>query len=199
MQLTVSDLVDPAAVPQLRLFVLRPCTRSKAKLTLLTAFNKDRSAWAKSRCINTHDGAIHQLNEIPRTDIITLGDVLCAYIQHPEIKSLGPDGQKCKPETRGLLRRTPIKGGLQHAIGKEISRFEEGRDDFIENIDDACIQYDGGRVAANESLIAEIKERGLRKTTKLTGLDRKTIRAILNGRKVKASTLGKVVMGLRED
>jgi len=47
--------------------------------------------------------------------------------------------------------------------------------------------------------MAEISERGLRKTTKQTGLDRKTIRAILKGKKVKASTLAKVVMGLREE
>jgi predicted transcriptional regulator len=52
-------------------------------------------------------------------------------------------------------------------------------------------------VVANESLVSEINARGLRKTTKETGLDRKTIRAILNGKKVKASTLAKVVIGLR--
>ena len=111
----------------------------------------------------------------------------------------GPDGEKCKAHTRGLLRRMTINGGLQHCIGKEVSRFEQGKDDFIENIDDACIHYDGGRVAANESLIAEIRGRGLRQTTKKTGLNRKTIRAILNGRKVKASTLAKVVIGLRQE
>ncbi len=72
------------------------------------------------------------------------------------------------------------------------------KDDFIENIDDMCIHYDGGRVAANETLIAEVSERGLRKTTKETGLDRKTIRAILKGKKVKASTLAKVVVGIQE-
>jgi hypothetical protein len=77
---------------------------------------------------------------------------LCGYIQHPEIKSLGPDGEKCNAETRGLLRGIPIKGGLHHPIGKEISRFEQGQDDFVENIDDVSIRYDGGRVAANESL-----------------------------------------------
>jgi uncharacterized protein YggL (DUF469 family) len=92
-----------------------------------------------------------------------------------------------------------IKGGLQHCIGKEVSRFEQGINDFIETIDDECIRYDGGRVAANESLIAEISARGLRKTTRETGLDRKTIRAILNRRKVKASTLAKVVIGRREE
>lgn len=52
-------------------------------------------------------------------------------------------------------------------------------------------------MTANEGLIAEISARGLRRTTKATGLDRKTIRGILNGKKVKASTLAKVVAGLR--
>jgi hypothetical protein len=150
-----------------------------------------------SLCINTHDGKSYRLDEFSRADIVTLGDILCAYVQHPEIKSLGPDGGKCKDHTRGLLRRMTINGGLQHCIGKEVSRFEQGKDDFIENIDDVSIHYDGGRVAANESLVAEISIRGLRKTTKETGLDRKTIRAVLNGKKVKASTLAKVVIGLR--
>ncbi len=178
-------------------FVMHPRTREKVKLTLLTPFCKNRAKWPHSICINTHDGKRYNLNELKREDIVTLGGVLCGYIQHPEIKSLGPDGQKCKAHTRGLLRRMTVNGGLQHCIGKEVSRFEQGKDDFIENIDDVCIQYDGGRVAANESLVAEISKRGLRKTTKETGLDRKTIRAILNGKKVKASTLVKVAMGLR--
>jgi hypothetical protein len=180
-------------------FVLHPRTRQKQKLTLLTPFSKNRAGWAHSPCINTHDGKSYRLDELSRADILTLGDILCGYIQHPEIKSLGPDGEKCKAHTRGLLRRMTINGGLQHCIGKEVSRFEQGKDDFIENIDDVCIHYDGGRVAANESLVAEISGRGLRKTTKETGLDRKTIPAILNGRKVKASTLAKVVIGLQEE
>jgi hypothetical protein len=96
----------------------------------------------------------------------------------------------------GLLRRITIDGGLQHCIGKEVSRFKQGNNDFIENIDDVCIHYDGGRVAANESLVAEIGTRGLRRTTKATGLDRKTIRRILNRKKVKASTLAKVAIRL---
>jgi hypothetical protein len=179
-------------------FVLHPRTSDKLKLTLLTPFSKNRADWAHSRCINTHDGKNYRLDELSRVDIITLGDILCGYIQHPEIKSLGPDGKKCTAETRGLLRRMTINGGLQHCIGKEVSRFEQGKGDFIENIDDVCIHYDGGRVTANEVLIAEIRARGVRKTTKDTGLDRKTIRGILSGKKMKVSTLAKVVIGLRD-
>jgi len=180
-------------------FVLHPRTRDKLKLTLLTPFSKGPAGWAHSLCMNTHDGKSYHLNEPPQGDIITFGDILCGYIQHPGIKSLGPDGEKCKAHTRGLLRRMTINGGLQHCIGKEVSRFEQGKDDSIENIDDVCIHYDGGRVAASEGLIAEISARGLRKATKETGLDRKTIRAILNGKKLKASTLAKVMMGLRQE
>jgi hypothetical protein len=177
---------------------LHPRTRDKPKLTLLTPFSKNRTRWAHSLCTNTHDGKSYRLDELSRADIVTLGDILCGYIQHPEIKSLGPEGEKCKVHTRGLLRRMEINGGLQHCIGKEVSRFEQGKDDFIESIDDVCIHYDGGCVAANESLITEIAARGLRRTTKETELDRKTIRGILNGKKVKASTLAKVVIGLRQ-
>ena len=180
-------------------FVFHPRTRDKLKLTLLTPFSKNRAGWAHSLCINTRDGKSYRLDEFPPKDIVTLGDILCSYVQHPEIKSLGPDGGKCKAHTRGLLRRMTINGGLQHCIGKEVSRFEQSKDDFIENIDDVCIHYDGGRVAANESLIAEMSARGLRKTTKETGLDRKTIRRILNREKVKASTLVKVVNGFRRE
>jgi hypothetical protein len=180
-------------------FVLHPRTRDKLKLTLLTPFSKNRTGWAHSACTNTRDGKNYRLDQLSRADIVTLGDILCGYIQHPEIKSLGPDGQKCRAQTRGLLRRMAIYGGLQYCIGKEVSRFEQGKDDFIEDIDDVCIHYDGGRVAANESLKGEIRKLGLRKTTRQTGLDRKTIRATLEGKMVKTSTLAKVVIGLREE
>jgi hypothetical protein len=179
-------------------FVLHPRTRGEKKLTLLTPFSKNRAGWGHSVCINTHDGTTYGLEDLSRANIVTLGDVLCGYIQHAEVKSLGPDSEKCKAHTRGLLCRMTINGGLQHCIGKEVSRFEQGKGDFIENIDDVCIHYDGGRVAANENLIAEISGRGVRKTTKETGLDRKTVRAILKGKKVKSSTLAKVVIGTRK-
>jgi hypothetical protein len=180
-------------------FVLHPRTREKLKLTLLTPFSKDRESWAHSLCINTRDGQNYRLDEFSRADVIRLGDILCGYLKHPEIKSLGPDGQKCKDHTRGLLSRITIQGGLQYCIGKEVSRFDQGKSDFIENIDDMCIHYDDGRAAANETLIAKISARGLRKAARDTGLDRKTIRAVLNRKKVKIGTLAKIVIALQRN
>jgi len=74
-------------------------------------------------CINTRDGKSLRLDELSRADIVTLGDILCGYIQHPEIKSLGPNGEKCEAHTRGLLRRMEIKGGLQHCHWKRSFSF----------------------------------------------------------------------------
>jgi hypothetical protein len=179
-------------------FVLHPRTRDKLGLTLLTPFSKDRAKWAHSLCINTRDGKSYCLDKLSRADVITLGDILCGYVQHPEIKSLGPDGEKCKAHRRGLLLRIVIKGGLQHCIGKEVSRFDQGKTDFIENIEEISVHYGGRLIEEKKNLIEKIKEHRKKKTTRRTGLDRKTIRAILRGKKVKASTLAKVVMGLRE-
>lgn len=177
-------------------FVLHPRTRGRRKLTLLTPFSKDRKSWPQAECVNTHDGQVYRLDQLPKSEVIKLGDVLTDYIRHPELKSLGPDGKSCKPETRGLLRRMNIKGGLQRCIGKEVSRFEQGQNDFIENIDDACIHYDGGRVTASENLRQEIARMGLRKVAKETGLDRKTIRAIMKGKRVKMGTLARTLKGM---
>jgi hypothetical protein len=54
-------------------------------------------------------------------------------------------------------------------------------------------------VVADESLIAEISENGLRRTTKDAGPEKKPIRASRKCKKVKASTLAKVMMGYDEN
>ncbi len=59
--------------------------------------------------------------------------------------------------------------------------------------------YDGGRVAANQSLLEAMNAASLRQLAKRTGLHKETIIAIRRGQKVKLSTLAKVVMGLREE
>jgi hypothetical protein len=52
-------------------FVLHPRTRDKLKLTLLTPFSKKREGWAHSLCVNTHDGKVYRLEELPSADVIS--------------------------------------------------------------------------------------------------------------------------------
>jgi len=52
-----------------------------------------------------------------------------SYQDHPEAKSLGPDGEPCRIETRGLLQRTHILAGEHIKIGKESDpHWEQGED-----------------------------------------------------------------------
>jgi hypothetical protein len=55
------------------------------------------------------------------------------------------------------------------------SRFEQGKDDCIENIDDVCIHYDDGRVAANESLLQAMNTASQCQLAKRTGLHKEAI------------------------
>jgi len=87
---------------------------------------------------------------------------------------------------------------MEHAVS---SRFIEGSErhktvrKIVPQVHSALVHIDHEQI----SLVAEINARGLRKTTKETGLDRKTIRRLLNKQKVKVSTLAKVVSELREE
>jgi hypothetical protein len=49
------------------------------------------------------------------------------HFTHPEPASLGPDGQPCGQETRGLLTPIPIQIEGQHLVGKETHRLRERR------------------------------------------------------------------------
>src|SRR5579864_7944391 len=56
--------------------------------------------------------------------------LLQLYQNHPEAKSLGPNGNACEPDTRGLLQRAHIIANLPLIyIGKESDKhWEEGED-----------------------------------------------------------------------
>ena len=68
----------------------------------------------------------------PPADVVfpsNFGRLLIEYQEHPEAKSLAPDGTLCKGDTRGLLRRAHIVAGELRYIGKETDpKWEEGDD-----------------------------------------------------------------------
>jgi hypothetical protein len=86
------------------------------------------------RYVNIDDGSIHTLQPptllaLPQTfEIFEM--VLSQYVQHPEHKSLAPDGKACKADSRGLLKRYPVTASEFHLIGKETERGWEQADDI---------------------------------------------------------------------
>jgi hypothetical protein len=81
--------------------------------------------------------------------------LLDSYQNHPEAKSLGPDGQSCEFDTRGLLQRAHVVANWPPIyIGKESDRhWEEGED--LSLLEFKTIQYRrrGNAVADDEQLV----------------------------------------------
>ncbi len=116
-------------------------------------------------------------------------------MQHPEAKSIGPDGEPCKFDTRGLLGRSHIIAGKHRRIGKESDRrWEEGDD--LESLLFVPLEYeqpgeqaeDTSFARASESLIRKIKNIGIRPLVNF-GLGRRILENICRRELVNLATL----------
>ncbi len=123
-----------------------PANVNPDKFTLLTAFSSERDQWMHAKCINIHDyqSPIYELtNEYDgrRALVKNFFMLLDSYQNHPEAKSLGPEGKQCEFDTRGLLQRAHIVANWPPLyIGKESDRhWEEGED--LSLLDFKAIQY----------------------------------------------------------
>jgi hypothetical protein len=130
------------------------------KFTLITSFSTDRDQWMRSKCINIHDSQspVYELtNEYDDRCALVKNFfmLLDAYQNHPEAKSLGPDGNPCEFDTRGLLQRAHIVANWPPIyIGKESDKhWEEGED--LSLLDFKAVEYKrkGNAVATEEQLV----------------------------------------------
>jgi hypothetical protein len=89
--------------------------------------------------------------------------LLIQYQEHPEAKSLAPDGGPCQAGTMGLLQRAHITAGEFRYVGKETDRkWEEGDDISVREFKIA----EFGRtktVFATEEVKNDIKKIGIKK------------------------------------
>ena len=56
---------------------------------------------------------------------------LIEYQEHPETKSLAPDGTPCEAYTSGLLQRAHVIAGEFRYVGKETDRKWDEGDDLV--------------------------------------------------------------------
>ena len=123
------------------------------------------------------------------------------YTQHPEAKSLAPDGSPCTSTTRGLLRRRPIEAITPFRfIGKEGDRSMQ--DDLNVFSDVRPIEYRSdvqnqprkretwpeGHNYIARTLEKNIEKLSTKELARKTGLDRNTIRRWRRGERVQPKT-----------
>lgn len=124
--------------------------------------------------------------------------LLDSYQNHPEAKSLGPNGKPCEFDTRGLLQRAHITANWPPIyIGKESDKhWEEGED--LSLLDFKAIEYkrQGNAVATDEQLarIAKVPKREFMRR----GINQHTLEKICRKELVRASKVTEVMGVLQQ-
>jgi hypothetical protein len=189
-------------IPQVARFGV-PKGIDPSAFTLITQFSSEREAWMKSKCINIHDpqSPIYELTnqyDGRRAMAKNFFMLLDAYKNHPEAKSVAPDGSPCKYDTRGLLHRAHIVANWPPVyIGKESDKhWEEGED--LSLLEFKAIEYrrKGDAVADDEQLarIASVPKREFMRR----GINQHTLEKICRKEPVRAMKLVECLKVLEE-
>jgi hypothetical protein len=173
------------------------------KFTLITAFSSERDEWMRAKRINIHDpeSPIYGLTDDydgRRALVKNFFMLLDSYENHPEAKSLSPDGKPCEFDTRGLLQRAHVYANWPPIyIGKESDKhWEEGEDLSLPDFKAIEYKRKGNAIATDEQLsrIAEVPKREFRRR----GINQHTLEKICEREPVRASRLAEVLKVLQQ-
>ena len=155
--------------------------RKNEKIMLVTAFSPKQKRWFDLECVNIYDGKNYRMLDYnkqknsPDNVVFPLQfeRLLVQYQEHPEAKSLAPDGTPCKSDTKGLLKRAHIVVGELRYVGKETDRkWEEGDD--VSVLEFKPTEYRRSKmVLASEEVKKDIRKIGINKCARESGFDRK--------------------------
>jgi hypothetical protein len=180
--------------------------RTNEKVLLVAAFSSKQERWFGMKCENIHSGKKYKMVdctkiENPPHNVVfpsQFARLLIEYQEHPEAKSLAPDGTPCESDTTGLLQRAHIVAGEFRYIGKEADRkWEEGDD--ISVLEFKTTEYGRAKkVVADIAIADKIRAIGIRKTLKLTKMSQHTIEKLLRGEPVKRKTHEHVLKAIQD-
>ncbi|HSS98205.1 MAG TPA: hypothetical protein VLK33_14290, partial [Terriglobales bacterium] len=167
----------------------------RANFNFIVPFESDRRKWKSLRGINLWNGRIYKIAMSPdgRRDTVvpeSFRIILRQYLQHPEVKSIAPDGSACVGNTRGLLRRASIQAGEVVPIGKETDRsWEQGEDPSMLTF--KVKEYGKRRNLAVADPVDQKRwaQIGVRQLMRRAKLSQKTVYAIIEGKPVRRRTL----------
>jgi hypothetical protein len=170
--------------------------QANEKVLLVAPFSSKQEHWFGLECENIHSGKKYKMVDYtkqknPPHDVVfpsQFARLLIEYREHPEAKSLAPDGTPCEAETSGLLKRAHVIAGEFRYVGKESDRkWEEGDD--ISVLEFKTTEYGRARkVVADTAIADEIRAIGIRKTMELTKMSQHTIEKLVRGEAVKRKT-----------
>lgn len=176
-------------------------------MSLVGPYNPDPKIWSDGLYFNLHDGEPYRMGVEPGAiPCLGYGSILQSYRLHPEAKFLGPDGQPCGPDTRGVLQRMTVEGGTKWPLRKESNRrWAEGNDpSLIEDDEDdptgKVFKRDGkrGYHHTTQPLPTEVREwlKGLplKRVARELHIDRNILRKGRDGKPVARSTQNKLLL-----
>jgi hypothetical protein len=179
--------------------------RANEKVLLVAAFSSRQERWFDMECVNIHSGKKYRMvdctkDKHPSYNVVfpsQFARLLIEYQEHPEAKSLTPDGTPCEADTSGLLQRAHIVAGEFRYVGKETDRkWEEGDDPSLWEF--KTTEYGRARrVVASEEVKSDIKRIGIKKCARESGFTRIFIRKLLRGLSVKRNSCHEFVRWLQ--
>jgi hypothetical protein len=180
--------------------------RKNDKVLLVVPFSSKQERWFGLKCVNIHTGKKYRMMDCtkeknPPHNVVfpsQFARLLIDYQEHPEAKSLAPDGGPCEADTNGLLQRTHVIAGEFRYVGKETDRkWEEGDD--ISVLEFKTAEYGRARrVVASEEVKRDIRNIGINKCARESGFDRKNfVRKLDRGLPVKRKSYEEFVRWLQ--
>jgi hypothetical protein len=171
---------------------------------LVAAFSSKQECWFDTKCVNIYSGKKYRMVDCtkeknPPYNVVfpsQFARLLIEYQEHPEAKSLAPDGTPCAADTSGLLQRAHVIAGEFRYVGKETDRkWEEGDDPSLWEF--KTTEYGRARrVVASEEVKSDITKIGIKKCARESGFTRIFIRKLLRGLPVKRNSYNEFVRWL---
>ena len=179
--------------------------RANEKVLLVSPFSSKQKHWFGMKCVNIYSGKKYKMVDYtkeknPPHNVVfpsQFARLLIEYQEHPEAKSLAPDGTPCEAHTSGLLQRAHVIAGEFRYVGKETDRkWEEGDD--ISVLEFAATEYGRkGKVIASDEVKTAIQNIGINKCARESGFDRKNfIRKLIRDIPVKRNSYTEFVRWL---
>jgi len=179
--------------------------RANEKVLLVVPFSTKQERWFGMKCVNIHTGKKYTMVDCtkeknPPYNVVfpsQFARLLIEYQEHPEAKSLAPDGRPCEADTSGLLQRAHVIAGEFRYVGKESDRkWEEGDD--ISVLEFKTAEYGRAKkVVASEEVKSDIRTIGINKCAHESKFDRKNfVRKLVRGLPVKRNSYTEFVRWL---